>query len=84
MIAVDKCKLCDDEKYFGDYCIDCWPGYDCCADPACHHYRCEHDLHFGPPIYVKPGREHAVPMGSIDINGCANAGCKCELFKESA
>ena len=25
-----------------NYCIDCWPGYDCCAFPSCNHYQCEH------------------------------------------
>lgn len=55
--------------------------YDCCQDPRCGHYRCEHDIHCGPPIYVAPGREPFAPDG-FDINGCANADCPCEKFKE--
>jgi hypothetical protein len=62
------------------YCIDCWPGYDLCADSNCGHYRCEHNIRTGSAIYVKPGYEG--PTGPIDIDGCANYGCKCRKFQE--
>jgi hypothetical protein len=36
-----KCTKCGaEEQWFGEYCLDCWPGYDLCK--ACRDYRCEH------------------------------------------
>jgi len=47
------CYTCGSYLYFGyggpdengervDYCIDCWPGYECCGFVGCNHYQCEH------------------------------------------
>lgn len=84
----EKCLKChdiveEDSVMFDGHCMYCWPGYDNCADPRCRHFRCEHDVHFGPPIYVRPGTESDQHLGPIDIDGCANAGCLCEKFQES-
>ena len=69
---------------YGDriYLLDEWPGYDCCADPRCTHYRCEHDLHLGPAIYIAPHIDPATVPDRWDIDGCANADCPCERFQE--
>jgi hypothetical protein len=64
------------------YLTDDWPGYDCCADKRCTHYRCEHDLHFGPAIYIAPHIDPATVPDRWDIEGCANADCPCERFQE--
>ena len=47
------CYTCGSYLYFGyggpdengervDYCIDCWPWYECCGFVGCNHYQCEH------------------------------------------
>jgi hypothetical protein len=69
---------------YGDrvYLIEEWPGYDCCADQRCTHYRCEHNIHLGPPIYLAPGIDPATVPDHMDWDGCANADCPCERFQE--
>lgn len=42
-IAGSPCIKCKTEaRYFGEHCLDCWPGYELCK--ACGDYRCEHLL----------------------------------------
>ena len=79
------CNKCHEEfAAFDDYCIDCWPGYDNCADPKCHHFRCEHGVVGGTPMKVIYSKTGSPPVGSIEDwgEGCWNAGCKCKKFAE--
>lgn len=82
----DKCQKCGEA--FGEagdwdgYCIDCWPGYDLCANPLCRHYRCEHGLGVLTAVWAKDPAD----VGSqMDLGqGCANADCPCECFVEES
>ena len=76
------------ELSFGalNYCYDCWPGYQSCADPGCNHYECEHSHgDTWKTVYVKPGMEEHIGYkvgDEIEIpKGCMNAGCPCTGFR---
>jgi len=80
------CTECKEAgRFIGEHCIDCWPGYDLCADPRCHHYRCEHDIHLGKAVYVRPGcEEQAKEFEDVSHEGCWNEDCPCVRFLERA
>ena len=83
-----NCKKCSDsiEDFDGiwdGYCIDCWPGYDDCANPVCNHFRIEHafpDTEW-TTVYSKNHPEEVGERFKPEV-GCMNAGCPCKEFQE--
>ena len=80
------CAKCGETEVWvdGTHCIDCWPGYDNCADPRCHHYRCEHGVRGGTKMEVVYSKDGNPSVGSVADwgEGCWNADCPCGGFQE--
>jgi hypothetical protein len=78
-----SCRTCNkssDGPMRDGYCSDCWPGWNTCANDACRHYRCDHNVHLEARNYTNMGLDPAT--APYHNTGCDEACCSCEAFQE--